>query len=72
MVVKTTIGFTPFHLVHGIEDTLPIECEIPTLCTVIELLPDTGPISKRLYRMHANDLEEIKKQIKELMDKGYI
>ena len=39
---------------------------------LIELLPGTGPISKRLYRMPANDLEEIKKQIKELLEKGYI
>ena len=39
---------------------------------LIELLPDTGPISKRPYRMPANDLEEIKKQIKELLEKGYI
>ena len=28
---------------------------------LIELLPGTGPISKRPYRMPANDLEEIKK-----------
>ena len=39
---------------------------------LIELLPGTGPISKRPYRMPANDLVEIKKQIKELLDKGYI
>ena len=39
---------------------------------LIELLPGTGPISKRPYRMPANDPEEIKKQIKELLDKGYI
>ena len=38
----------------------------------IELLPGTGPISKRPYQMPANDLEEIKKQIKELLEKGYI
>src|SRR3954466_15721124 len=38
----------------------------------IELLPGTGPISKRPYRMPAKDLVEIKKQIKELLDKGYI
>ena len=36
----------------------------------IELLPGIGP--KRPYRMPAKDLEEIKKQIKELLDKGYI
>ena len=39
---------------------------------LIEVLPGTGPISKRPYRMPANDLEEIKKQIKELLEKGYI
>ena len=39
---------------------------------LIELLRGTGPISKRPYRMPANDLEEIKKQIKELLEKGYI
>ena len=39
---------------------------------LIELFPGTGSISKRLYRMHAKDLEEIKKQIKEILDKGYI
>ena len=36
---------------------------------LIKLLPGTGPISKRPYRMPANDLEEIKKQIKELLEK---
>uniref|UniRef100_A0A453SXD4 Reverse transcriptase domain-containing protein n=1 Tax=Aegilops tauschii subsp. strangulata TaxID=200361 RepID=A0A453SXD4_AEGTS len=39
---------------------------------LIEMLPGTRPISKRPYRMPANDLEEIKKQIKELLEKGYI
>ena len=36
---------------------------------LIELLPGTGPISKRPYRVPVNDLEEIKKQIKELLEK---
>ena len=39
---------------------------------LIELLPGAGPISKRPYRMPAKDLEEIKKHIKELLDKDYI
>ena len=39
---------------------------------LIELLPGTGPISKRPYRMPADDLEEIKKQIKESLEKGHI
>ena len=42
--MKIAIGFTPFHLVHGVEATLPIECEIPTLRTAIELLPDIDPM----------------------------
>ena len=39
---------------------------------LIELLPGTRPISKRPYQMPTNDPEDIKKQIKELLDKGYI
>ena len=39
---------------------------------LIELLPGTGTISKRPYRMPAKDLVEVKKQIKELLDKGCI
>ena len=48
---------------------MPPDREIEFL---IELLPGTAPISKIPYRMPANDLIEIKKQIKELLDKGYI
>jgi hypothetical protein len=33
---------------------------------IIELLPGTPPISKRPYRMHVNELVELKKQIAEL------
>jgi hypothetical protein len=33
---------------------------------IIELLPRTAPISKRPYRMGVDELEELKKQIKEL------
>ena len=33
---------------------------------IIELLPGTAPIAKRPYRMGVNELEELKKQIKEL------
>ena len=38
----------------------------------IELLPGTAPISKRHYRVPPKDLEEIKKQINEVLEKGYI
>jgi len=39
---------------------------------IIELLTGTAPIAKRPYRMGVNELEELKKQIKELQDKGFI
>jgi hypothetical protein len=39
---------------------------------IIELLPKTVPIAKRPYRMGVDELEELKKQIKELQDKGFI
>jgi hypothetical protein len=54
-VVKTATIFTPFHLVHEIEATLPIECEIPTLCTTIELLPDTAPMEQCLLNLESLD-----------------
>jgi hypothetical protein len=38
----------------------------------IELLPGTAPISKRPYGMDIKDLAELKKQIEELLSKGYI
>jgi hypothetical protein len=39
---------------------------------LIELLPGTALIAKRPYRMGVDELEELKKQIKELQDKGFI
>jgi hypothetical protein len=38
----------------------------------IELLPRTAPISKRAYRVSGLELVELKKQIDELSEKGYI
>jgi hypothetical protein len=38
----------------------------------IELLPETAPISKRAYPMDVKDLIELKKQIEELLEKGFI
>jgi hypothetical protein len=38
----------------------------------IELLPGTTPISKRAYRVSRLELVELKKQIDELSEKGYI
>jgi hypothetical protein len=38
----------------------------------IELIPGTAPISKWAYRVSGLELVELKKQINELLDKGYI
>jgi hypothetical protein len=38
----------------------------------IELIPGTAPISKRSYRVSGLELVELKKQIDELLEKGYI
>jgi hypothetical protein len=39
---------------------------------VIDLLPETAPISKRPYRMSVEELKELKKQLTELQEAGYI
>jgi hypothetical protein len=38
----------------------------------IELIPGTTPISRRAYRVFGPELVELKKQIDELLEKGYI
>jgi hypothetical protein len=45
---------------------MPPDCEIEF---VIELVPGTAPIFKRPYRMVANQLAELNKQLQELLDK---
>ncbi|XP_073362331.1 uncharacterized protein [Aegilops tauschii subsp. strangulata] len=39
---------------------------------LIDLIPGTGPIAKRPYRMPPQELEELKKQIRELKAQGFI
>ena len=41
--VKDATRFTPFQLFYGLGATLSIECEIPLLKLVFELLPNTSP-----------------------------
>jgi transposase InsO family protein len=54
-MVNTSIGFSPFKLVHGMEPILPIECEIPSLKLATELLPDTSDIEKCLVHLEHLD-----------------
>jgi hypothetical protein len=39
---------------------------------VIELKPGTAPVSRRAYRMPPKELAELKVQLQELLDKGYV
>jgi hypothetical protein len=48
---------------------MPLDHEIEF---VIELVHSTAPIFRRSYRMAANQLAELKEQLQELLDKGYI
>ena len=53
--IKNATGFTPFQLVYGLEATLPIEFEIPSLKLVMELLPNTSPKEERLLYLERLD-----------------
>jgi hypothetical protein len=67
-------------------EDIPVVCEYPDIFPddlpgmppdrdvefVIELQPGTAPISKRPYRMPPKELAELKVQLQELLDKGYI
>ena len=56
--VKSATGFTPFRLVYGMESILPIECEIPSLKLVVELLPNTSAKEERLlYLMRLDETQ---------------
>ena len=55
-VVKTSTGFYPYQLAHGVESILLVECEIPSLKLAMELLPDTSPLEERL--VHLEQLDE--------------
>ena len=75
--VKSVTGFTPFQLVYGLEVTLSIECETPSLKLVVELLPNTSLEEERLLYLEILDetrflsslvIEAQKKQVKAHFD----
>jgi hypothetical protein len=65
---------------------IPVVCEFPDVFPedlpglpperdvefVIELKPGTAPISRRSYRMPPNELAELKIQLQDLLEKGFI
>jgi hypothetical protein len=48
---------------------LPLERDVEF---VIELKPGTAPISRKSYRMPPNELAELKTQLQDLLEKGFI
>jgi hypothetical protein len=72
-------------IISEIQD-IPVVCEFPDVFPedlpglplgrdiefVIELKPGTAPISRRSYRMPSNELAEIKTQLQDLLEKGFI
>jgi hypothetical protein len=75
------------YAIEGIKlKDIPIVCEYPDVFPddlpgmppdrdiefIIELQPGTAPVSKRPYRMPPNELAELKIQLQDLLDKGFI
>ena len=54
--VKTATGFTHFQLAYDLEAVLPIECQIPSLKIVVELLPNSTTEEECL--LYLNQLDE--------------
>jgi hypothetical protein len=67
-------------------DQVPVVCEYPDVFPVelpgmppdrdiefvIELIPGTAPIAQRPYHMNPQELEELKKQLANMLSKGLI
>jgi hypothetical protein len=85
VVPVKAIGQVFEAMVQEIQDILVV-CEFPDVFPedlpglpperdmefVIELKPGTAPISRRSYRMPPNELAELKTQLQDLLDKGFI
>jgi hypothetical protein len=78
--------FCAFTKIESPVEKIPVVCDYPDVFSdelpgmppdrdiefAIELHPGTAPISKRPYRMPLAELAELKKQLQELLDKGFI
>jgi hypothetical protein len=79
-------GASAHHTVAQNLEDIPVACEFHDVFPedlsgmsldrdvefTIELQPGTAPISRRPYKMTPKELAELKIQLKELLDKGYI
>jgi len=75
--VKDVTKFTPFQLVYGLEATLLIEGEIPSLKLAVEFLSNTTPVEEHLLYLEWLDetrqlaslvIEAQKKRVKSHFD----
>ena len=78
--------FCAFTMIESPVERIPVVCDYPDVFPdelpgippdwdiefAIELQLETAPISKRPYRMPLAELAELKKQLEELLDKGFI
>ena len=53
--VKATTSFPPYHLVHGVESILLIECEIHSLKLAVGLLPENFELEECSLRIEQLD-----------------
>jgi hypothetical protein len=77
---------TPTKQVKKNLKDIPMVCKYPNVFLIdysglppqrevefgIECVPSNNPISKALYRMVSSELKELKEQLQELLDKGFI
>jgi hypothetical protein len=84
-ILAKTTGRIYEAVIPEIKD-IPVVCEFPDVFPedllglpperdvefVIELKPGTAPISRRSYRMPPNELAELKIQLQDLLEKGFI
>jgi hypothetical protein len=84
-VVAKPSGRVYEAIIQEIQD-IPVVCEFPDVFPedlpglpperdvefMIELKPGTTPISRRSYRMPPNELAELKTQLQDLVEKGFI
>jgi hypothetical protein len=82
LVTSTTMH----HTVTQNPEDIPVACEFPDVFPedlpgmppdrdvefIIKLQPGTAPISRRPYKMIPKELAELKVQLNELLDRGYI
>ena len=74
--VEASLDLASIHVVYEFLDVFPEDLpRLPLERDVefsIELEPGTAPISRRSYRMAPKELAEMKKQLEELLEKGFI